>query len=145
MMMDEIETTREVPQDLKQKVIAIWPKFEPFWSSIERVTQDSRRDPHFSKLLQNATPEERPLAEAVFSFLVAIGFIEHLGNSRAIGVIEIATAQYVIPDREGLDRILRYEAAVERSLDRADNRLERLQRRRKGEPVPPPVSVRLTQ
>jgi len=41
--------------------------------------------------------------------------------------------------------VLRCEAAIERSLNRAVDRLERLQRRRKGEPVMPPVNVRLTQ
>jgi hypothetical protein len=58
--------------------------------------------------------------------------------------MEVALAQHAIPDRDALDRILRYETAIERNLGRALNRLERLQRRRKGEPIPPPVSVRLT-
>jgi len=53
--------------------------------------------------------------------------------------------RHAIPNAEVMDKILRYEAAIERSLDRAIARLERLQRRRKGESVLPPVSVRLTQ
>ena len=51
---------------------------------------------------------------------------------------------HVIPDGEALAKILRYEEPTERSLSRALDRLEGLQRRRKGEPVPPPVSVRIT-
>ncbi len=50
-----------------------------------------------------------------------------------------------IPDNGPIDKIIRYGGANERDLDRALDRLERLQRRRKGEPVPPPVSVRVTQ
>jgi len=45
---------------------------------------------------------------------------------------------------DDLDKILRYDSAIDRNLGRAYDRLERLQRRRKGEPVPLPVSVRLT-
>jgi hypothetical protein len=44
-----------------------------------------------------------------------------------------------------LSKMLRYETAMERNLGRALDRLERRQRRRRGEPVPPPLRVRLTQ
>src|SRR5271167_3616555 len=43
-----------------------------------------------------------------------------------------------------LDRILRYETAIQRQLVYAINQLERLQRLRKGEHVPAPVSVQLS-
>ena len=79
----------------------------------------------------------------VLSF-APIKFLEELGRYRTTGVIEVAIAQHVIPDREVLDRILRYETAIERNLGRAVDRLERLQRRRKGKPFPLLVSVRLT-
>jgi len=38
-----------------------------------------------------------------------------------------------------LDKIIRYEASLDRQLYKAINQLERLQRRRKGEDLPPPV------
>ena len=46
-----------------------------------------------------------------------------------------------LPRKKDLDRILRYETANERALTRALDRLERLQRLRKGEYVPAPLSV----
>ena len=49
-----------------------------------------------------------------------------------------------MPRSDTLDKLLRYDAANERNLGRALDRLERMQRRRKGEQLPPPVSVRLT-
>lgn len=45
---------------------------------------------------------------------------------------EIATGQRVIPNAEDLDKVLRYEAAIDRNLTRALDRLERLQDRRKA-------------
>lgn len=47
-----------------------------------------------------------------------------------------------IPDGPGLDRLLRYEASLERSFDRTLSQLERRQRTRLGQPVPPTVEVR---
>jgi hypothetical protein len=53
-------------------------------------------------------------------------------------------AASVLPSSEVLDRILRYETALERQLYRAMNQLERLQRRRMGEVVPPPISMEMS-
>jgi hypothetical protein len=50
-------------------------------------------------------------------------------------------AAEVLPSPEVLDKILRYEGTMERQLYRAMNQLERLQRRRNGEKVPPPLTV----
>jgi hypothetical protein len=46
-----------------------------------------------------------------------------------------------IPEGPGLDRLLRYEASLERTFDRTLNQLERLQRMRLGQPVVPPVNL----
>ncbi len=46
-----------------------------------------------------------------------------------------------IPSKDELDRLLRYEGAIERQLYKALNQLERLQRLRAGDNVPPPVEV----
>ena len=52
-------------------------------------------------------------------------------------------ASLVLP-QEVLDRLLRYEASIDRSLDRTLNQLEHLQRMRLGHAVPPPVKVELS-
>lgn len=46
-----------------------------------------------------------------------------------------------IPDTKDLDRLLKYEGAIERQFYRALNELERLQRLRRGVAVPAPVSL----
>jgi len=47
-----------------------------------------------------------------------------------------------VPDGPGLDRLLRYEASLERSFDRTLSQLERQQRMRLGQPVFPKLEVR---
>jgi hypothetical protein len=46
-----------------------------------------------------------------------------------------------IPAKEELDRLLRYEGAIERQLYKAMNQLERVQRLRLGDHVPAPIEV----
>lgn len=46
-----------------------------------------------------------------------------------------------VPESEVADKLLRYEMTLERGFYRALHLLERIQRRRNGEAVPPPVTV----
>jgi hypothetical protein len=57
---------------------------------------------------------------------------------------EPITDDLCLPRAAELDRILRYETSVQRQLAHAINQLERLQRARKGEHVPAPVSVQIS-
>jgi hypothetical protein len=41
-------------------------------------------------------------------------------------------------------RLIRYEAHLSREIDRTLNRLERLQRMRKGQPLPPQLEVKIS-
>jgi hypothetical protein len=47
----------------------------------------------------------------------------------------------VLPPPAILDKIINYDGKLKRQLYRALNQLERLQRMRRGEPVPPPLTV----
>jgi len=49
-----------------------------------------------------------------------------------------------LPPKEELDKLLRFEAMITKQLNHAVADLERLQRRRNGELVPPPISVQLS-
>lgn len=49
-----------------------------------------------------------------------------------------------VPYAPQLDRLLRYEATLERSIERTLNQLERTQRMRQGQPVPPPLNLNVT-
>ena len=48
-----------------------------------------------------------------------------------------------LPSADATDKLLRYEAHLDRQLYRAMDQLERLQRQRRGENVPPPLNVNL--
>jgi hypothetical protein len=55
--------------------------------------------------------------------------------------IDAITDHLFLPPKEELDKLLRYEAMINKQLNHAIAELERLQRRRNGEAVPAPISV----
>ena len=50
-----------------------------------------------------------------------------------------------VPAEKTMNRILRYEANLERAIDRTMTQLERLQRMRAGQMIPPPIKVEVTE
>jgi len=61
--------------------------------------------------------------------------------SRRSGALATTLNRYMLPSIEVLDKIMRYETKLERQMYRAMNQLERLQRLRQGEAVPPPLTL----
>jgi hypothetical protein len=53
-------------------------------------------------------------------------------------------AANILPETAVVEKILRYEVALDRQMYRAINQLERLQRRRGGENVPPPLTMEVS-
>ena len=62
-------------------------------------------------------------------------------SSKECAHLALERACRVLPGSATVEKILRYETTIERELYRALHQLERMQRRRNGEPVLPPVSV----
>jgi hypothetical protein len=58
---------------------------------------------------------------------------------------EARRAAAVLPSPEVLDKIMRYATFLERQLYRAMNQLERVQRMRLGEAVPPPLTMEVSE
>ena len=141
----EIEVTGEISQELKQKIFAAMPFLEATWPNTADNVKELLNLPHFSRFARKWNPKGIASFVAQGTVIAAIKSIEQLAQMRRASMEEITVAQHVIPNGEALDKILRYETTIERSLTRALDRLECLQRRRSREPVLPPVSVRLTQ
>ncbi len=78
--------------------------------------------------------EEKQQLQAKEEFLEGIERLE----------LEAKVSSLALPAGHAVDKFLRYETAIEREGYRAMSELERLQRQRKGEAVPPPLSVDLS-
>jgi hypothetical protein len=56
---------------------------------------------------------------------------------------EYETAAALLPSQDFTDRLIRYQAHFSREFDRTLNQLERLQRIRRGLPIPPSIKIEL--
>jgi hypothetical protein len=128
----EIEDTGEISQELRQRIFAIMPKLEEVWLALDKAAQDQIKELGVSKRFPKLSPQMRSRVLAKFAVTKLIASLEQLSNRRWTNIMETAIGQHAIPNREALDRLLRYETTIDRSLTRALDRLERLQRRRRG-------------
>ena len=143
----EIESTDTISAELREKMFANDPEFRKQWESLEKAVRENVTG-ILSHLRFSPSDAEQcaqdPSFILFFTTYVAIYMIEHRDKTFPKKVLEIAADGVAVLREEALDRVLRAEAAAERNLSRAMDRLERLQRHRQGESVPPPVNVRLT-
>jgi len=105
-----------------------------------------------------AEAESRPLGaggdkEAAEKRAAVVASIDHeLGRLSAFEdytlerknhAVDAETRSFSLPPVDATDKLLRYEAHLDRQLYRAMDQLERLQRQRRGEKVPPPLNINL--
>jgi hypothetical protein len=127
----EIEVTGEISHDLKQRMFATMPGLEALWPHIEEGGREALNLSGLEKIARNSSPKELTSALAQCTATIGVKMLERRAETRRASIMEIAIAQHVIPNSDDLDRILRYDTAIDRSLSRALDRLERLQMRRR--------------
>ena len=152
----EIEASDEISKELQEKLFAADPSFRELWAMVERVSTEifdksAAQQTGMSLREVRAWVGTRPDFHAKRARTIALAgvrFARQTIDLRARqtfeSLLDVAIDRAAIPNTEALNKILRYEAAIDRQIGRALDRLERLQRRRKGEMLPPPVSVHLT-
>jgi len=116
-----IEATGEIPEELKKRISTRVPNFDVIWTVLGAK----------AKKELNVSSHASALAPLIFNMAVRV--LKQIPEWRFDSAWETAVAQRLIPNRKALDKLLRFETAVERMLGRALDRLERLQRRRLGE------------
>jgi hypothetical protein len=72
-----------------------------------------------------------------------INLLEEYAQQREKLEGEAEAGSFSLPPADVTDKLIRYEAHIDRQLYRAMDQLERLQRLRRGEVVPPPLNVNL--
>jgi len=75
--------------------------------------------------------------------LERIGLFKEYALEREELAGDAEARSFSLPPADATDKLLRYEAHLDRQLYRAMDQLERLQRQRKGENVPPPLNINL--
>jgi hypothetical protein len=134
----------EISEELKHRICAMMPGLEALWSALDKGAPERLKEQDLSKRARELSPEMRSWVLSMYTLTNGIAFLEALSTRRWTNVMEAAVGRHAIPNDDALGKLLRYETAIERQLGRSVDRLERLQRRRQGEMVPPPLRVDLT-
>jgi len=146
--VSEIEVDGKISDQLKREMIGASGRFQEVWALIERITKTQLG----KERAQNSATEveskhnfdtDRDVKTLLGNIRIAIQLLEYRMKATVEEAARLSYDHFAVPNADALDRLLRAEAAAERNLNRAMDRLERLQRRRTGETVPPPLSVRL--
>ena len=144
----EVEVTGKISDELEAEMATADDRFQSVWAVVKSWNSDwfGRFLPGNASSAKGGVPSK---SDGVTKWLLnSIGsFIDHI--SPGVEAVEHHNETNplnlaAVPKGNALDRVLRADAAAERNLSRAMDRLERLQRTRKGEAVPPPLSVRLS-
>jgi hypothetical protein len=151
-MMEVLETTRdlvmekgELTEEAFEEVVKVFG-YEPHGVSLALAVMDE---------WHKSNPEglEPAILKQKFQEVVCAFIDDQLETRRQHRRIlkmrekmedESHQAAAVLPSAETLDKILRYETTLDRQLRHAMHELERLQRMRKGENVPPPLMMEVT-
>jgi len=80
-----------------------------------------------ARMGRKPSPQMRDCVGDLCAVKQVTAHVENLSQMRWTNVMEIAYGLHAIPSPEAPDRILRYEAAAERSRIRAIEQLDRLQ------------------
>ena len=111
-----------------------------FWCSAAKAsTSEDRPD-------GDPSPEEctREFLKELQKEITRLEQYKKASNRISTERVETEVRRQNVPDSPNAERLLRYETTIERNFDRTLNQLERLQRMRMGQPVPPPVNVNLS-
>ena len=155
---ETIKATGEMPQGLKEKILATDPAF---WTSVEerareiaritdlrylnKLVKEEKMAPALAKMIVEEHPTYKEARARIVPLLqsnIAILHLETYAKQRLESAQNVFYEQQAIPNGDALDKILRYAGMIDRD-PRAYDRFERLQRRRKGEPVPPSLNLNL--
>jgi hypothetical protein len=129
----------------------------PLATDLQRVWEDSLHNPESlltAEELAELTPEARADALRAGRRERMLTFIDRELMRYELQQTEMRKAEEretqarrdasFLPSRDALDNIWRYETMLERQFYRAMNQLERLQRARRGEVVPPPLMMEVS-
>jgi hypothetical protein len=95
------------------------------------------------QVVDEQTDKKDVIAAAIDDWLERISTLKRHATVRESLAADAEARSFSLPPADATDKLIRYEAHLDRQLYRAMDQLERLQRQRRGENVPPPLNINL--
>jgi len=132
---EQLQDTGKLPEEIKQKLFTMRPACEDLWQFYSSRAEAELNNASYLKIIRGLDPEGRVAFINLTTLKALIMFMEKVPAIRSRELLELATAEHVVPNADNLDKLIRYEAATDRNLGRSVDRLEHLQRQRRGSSV----------
>lgn len=117
-----------------------WPEANGLWSSKPEL-EEGESENSGSSIPENLREVSKSLVEKKLAQFRALQEQHDLTERNRK---ENERLRQQVPDNPSAERLLRYETSLERSFDRTLSQLERIQRMRKGQNIPPPIKLDVT-
>lgn len=139
---EQVEQRGELTEDLLDAVKEILGENSNTYQSLLHVYTVLRENPKGLETDALKAEQCKSIRQALDDRIQTVGEVFKGAVAEVEGWEDEARSRMAfLPSPEATERLTRYEAHLERQLYRALNQLERLQRQRRGEDVPPPLSM----
>jgi hypothetical protein len=142
----DIASQGYISEKIRQKIVSAFY----FWDCIFALTCGYAGPPTTKVESSPSTDigaEEADRRASLLAFidnrLQRISDFKGLATEREDLALDAEVRRFSLPPADATDKLLRYEAHLDRQLYRAMDQLERLQRQRRGETVSPPLNINL--
>jgi hypothetical protein len=144
----EIEETGYISEQIRQQISSVfrlWDNDFALWICHSPRPASGETEARSSGEVEDkqATKARADLVKRIDDQLERLQALEELALKREELVADAEARAFSLPPAEAMDKLLRYETHLDRRLYQAMDQLERLQRQRRGENVPPPLNVNL--
>lgn len=151
-LKDEIETSGFTPEMDKTNLTKLYGEYDeknsyqPLFRSYLLWSKAASFSVEECRQRELPSPEESKegFLEEVKEEIKRLRNYEKEKEKVASGKLALESLRHGVPDTPQLDRLLRYETTLDRAIDRTLNQLERYQRMRLGQPVPPPINLNVS-
>ena len=141
----DIASEGYISEKIRQKIVSAFY----FWDCIFALTcayagpSATKVEPGPSTDIGVEADRRASIVAFIDDRLKRIGDFKGLATEREDLAVDAEARRYSLPPVDATDKLLRYEAHLDRQFYRAMDQLERLQRQRRGETVPPPLNINL--
>ncbi|MGC2182739.1 MAG: hypothetical protein WA637_05640, partial [Terriglobales bacterium] len=142
----EVEEQGYISEEIRKRIVSSfysWDYLFAFACAAAGPPEAKEEDGSSQNVDEETGGKHSDVAAIIDHRLSVISLFEEHAVEREKLQGDAEARSFSLPPADATDKLLRYEAHLDRQLYRAMDQLERLQRQRGGENVPPPLNINL--
>jgi hypothetical protein len=147
MAKSEIASDGHLSETIREKIVFAYCLSDPLFADtcLYAGPPEAKVDGQPPDIFEDKQADKKHpyVVESIDIQLERLSAFERYATKREGLVGDAEARSFSLPPTDATDKLLRYEAHLDRQLYRAMDQLERLQRQRRGETVPPPLNINL--